>query len=143
MTFTNFSTNTIMTTASSLLSGIEFDSNDPAFENLDAKMEDLKDNRINLNPDSSLMEKLMNCSTTQPTKQHYNKIELPLINVEELIIYFFLAFLLIFLFIYLVRCVRTTLDPYNTVARVAWLETLDKRETKMFSSNGWRGAALG
>ena len=58
------------------------------------------------------------------------------VNVEEMIIYFLLLLLLFFLAIYMVRCVRTTLDPYNTVARVTWLETLEKRDSKLFTNFG-------
>ena len=48
------------------------------------------------------------------------------LGVEETLVYFLLALLLIFLFIQMARCIRTTLDPYHTFARAAWFETLTK-----------------
>jgi len=52
--------------------------------------------------------------------------------VEEIIMYFFLFLLIVFLFFHLIRCVRATLDPYRSVARAAWFETLNKARLESF-----------
>ena len=62
------------------------------------------------------------------------------VNIEEVIMYFFVVLLIIFLLTQMVKCVRITLDPYNTVARGAWMETLEKRDSKVISSLGLRAA---
>lgn len=46
------------------------------------------------------------------------------IMIEEVIMYVLILFLLVFFLTLLVRCVRITLDPYNSVARSTWFETL-------------------
>lgn len=58
--------------------------------------------------------------------------ELNELGIEETIIYFLLFVLLMFLFMQMVRCIRTTLDPYHTFARAAWFDTLTKVRTDAF-----------
>ena len=71
----------------------------------------------------------------------HDSIDLGVINVEEMIMYVLLVFLLIYVFTHIVKCVRITLDPYNTAARGAWMETLEKRDSKIFSNFGLRNSA--
>ena len=93
-------------------------------------------------PDNSMVRKITaHTSAYHLLKTDPRMIPLHSVNVEEMIIYFLFILLLLFLFVYMVRCVRTTLDPYNTVARVAWLETLEKRDSKVFPSLGLRAGA--
>ena len=53
-------------------------------------------------------------------------------QMEEIVMYFLLLMLLCFLFVQINRCVRTTLDPYNTLAREAWYETFNKARVQTF-----------
>ena len=55
-------------------------------------------------------------------------------NVEEMIMYVLLVLLLLYLFTQFVRCVRITLDPYNTSACGAWMEPLEKNDLKIASN---------
>ena len=92
---------------------------------------------VHMKPDNSLARKVSH-TVQHPVTEDHAVAGLSPINVEEAIIYCLFAILIVFFFVYLVRCVRTTLDPYNTVARVAWLETLEKRESKVFQNIGLR-----
>ena len=58
--------------------------------------------------------------------------ELNELGIEETIIYFLIFLLLVFLFMQMARCIRTTLDPYHTFARAAWFETLTKVRADAF-----------
>ena len=88
----------------------------------------------------SLMSKKMIDNVELHLATETSSIEFPGVNVEEIIIYFLLFLLIAFLLFYVIKCVRITLDPYN-IARVAWLETLDKRDSKLFRNNGLRSSA--
>jgi len=65
-----------------------------------------------------------------PDGRNYNhdSIAMGAYNVEEMIMYFFLFLLVIYVFRHIVKCVRITLDLYNAAARGAWMETLEKRD---------------
>ena len=53
-------------------------------------------------------------------------------QMEEMVMYFLLLLLFAFLSVQITRCVRTTLDPYNTLARAAWYETFNKARVQTF-----------
>ena len=46
-------------------------------------------------------------------------------NVEEILIYCFIFLLVLIFFTQFIKCIRITLDPYNTASSGAWLETLE------------------
>lgn len=60
------------------------------------------------------------------TEENSNPEGHDLRNTEEVIVYIFVAILVTFFLTLLVRCVRITLDPYNTIARSSWFETLGR-----------------
>ncbi|CAK8694389.1 unnamed protein product [Clavelina lepadiformis] len=83
--------------------------------------------------DNQIMRRMGTTKIHPEPRQHLHDT-MGVINVEEVIIYVLIFFLLVLFSVYFIRCIRTTLDPYNTVARAAWLETLNTRESKIFSS---------
>ena len=93
-------------------------------------------NHYHHNPDNSITRKISSHGSEHRMGRTHEVVGLSSVNVEETIVYVLFVALVVFFFVYLVRCVRTTLDPYNTVARVAWFETLEKRESKMFQNIG-------
>ena len=112
------------------------DHSDVVTEEAENIFEDIR--HVHVKPDNSLARKMTSHTMQYQVTSDHHVPGLSPFNVEEMIVYCLFALLIVFFCVYLVRCVRTTLDPYNTVARVTWLETLDKRESKVFQNIGLR-----
>ena len=86
----------------------------------------------------AILRKLTAQHIPDPGPNGHDSYDFEKINVEEMVIYFLLIILLVYVFTHIIKCVRITLDPYNTSARGAWMETLEKRDSKFFSNLGLR-----